>query len=337
MLPTTQYCRSNEMSVSPSDAATIQFSTDAFSARERLTAWRDTFGSQIAKLDIAPLREIPFYAHMNMRLMPGLVIASGSGAVKDVGRTRALVADGNESLVLHIASCAGRATQFGQDIPVAAGDAILLSNSHIGTFTFEREQSVLAIGLPRATLAPSLQDPDAAFTLTVSRDNEALRLLKAYAGTLERGPPVSEELQALAAAHVNDLVALALGATRDATEIARTRGIRAARLHLAKAHVTRHLGWAGLSPGSVAAHLGITPRYVHILFETSGMSFSEFVLARRLAHAHRMLTSPLHAGQTISAIAFAAGFADLSHFNRSFRRRYGCTPSDVRIARRRER
>jgi AraC-like DNA-binding protein len=45
-----------------------------------------------------------------------------------------------------------------------------------------------------------------------------------------------------------------------------------------------------------------------------------------------MLTTPSHAGWTISAIALASGFGDLSHFNRSFRRRYGATPSDIRSA-----
>jgi AraC-like DNA-binding protein len=45
-----------------------------------------------------------------------------------------------------------------------------------------------------------------------------------------------------------------------------------------------------------------------------------------------MLTDPRYAGATVSAIAFAAGFGDLSHFNRNFRRRFGATPSDVREA-----
>jgi AraC-like DNA-binding protein len=39
-----------------------------------------------------------------------------------------------------------------------------------------------------------------------------------------------------------------------------------------------------------------------------------------------------HAAMTVNAIALVAGFGDLSHFNRSFRRRYGATPSDVRAA-----
>ena len=48
------------------------------------------------------------------------------------------------------------------------------------------------------------------------------------------------------------------------------------------------------------------------------------------ARAHHMLSNPLLAERTISTIAYEAGFGDLSHFNRAFRRRYGETPSDVR-------
>ncbi|RUX33774.1 helix-turn-helix domain-containing protein, partial [Mesorhizobium sp. M7A.F.Ca.CA.002.09.1.1] len=38
------------------------------------------------------------------------------------------------------------------------------------------------------------------------------------------------------------------------------------------------------------------------------------------------------AGRSITAIAYEAGFNDLSYFNRAFRRRYDATPSDVRAA-----
>jgi len=110
----------------------------------------------------------------------------------------------------------------------------------------------------------------------------------------------------------------------------RRRGVPAARLRAAKAFVTQQLGHRDLSAATVAAHLGVTPRYVHMLFETETRSFSEFVLAQRLALARRMLTDPRWIGRPISAIAFDAGFADLSHFNRTFRRRFGATPSEIR-------
>ena len=60
------------------------------------------------------------------------------------------------------------------------------------------------------------------------------------------------------------------------------------------------------------------------------MSLSQFVLDRRLARVHRMLADPRHAHSAIGDIALAAGFGDISTFNREFRRRFGMTPSDVR-------
>jgi AraC-like DNA-binding protein len=58
--------------------------------------------------------------------------------------------------------------------------------------------------------------------------------------------------------------------------------------------------------------------------------YSEFVLGQRLARAYGLLRNPLYFHCKISVIAFELGFNDLSYFNRTFRRRYGATPSDVR-------
>jgi AraC-like DNA-binding protein len=43
-----------------------------------------------------------------------------------------------------------------------------------------------------------------------------------------------------------------------------------------------------------------------------------------------MLSDPRLADRTIGSIAFDVGFGDLSYFNRSFRRRYGATPGEIR-------
>ena len=43
-----------------------------------------------------------------------------------------------------------------------------------------------------------------------------------------------------------------------------------------------------------------------------------------------MLTDASLAGRTISDIAHRSGFNDISYFNRTFRRVYGASPSDIR-------
>ena len=79
------------------------------------------------------------------------------------------------------------------------------------------------------------------------------------------------------------------------------------------------------------ARVAAAPQLIVVAQE--GTTFTEYVLARRLAHAHRMLNDPRRAGDKIATIAHDAGFADVSYFNRAFRQRYGDTPSGIRAAR----
>ena len=126
-------------------------------------------------------------------------------------------------------------------------------------------------------------------------------------------------MQHLVVAHIYDLMAVTVGATRDAAETAQGRGLRAARLHAIKQDIARNLDQADLSVAALAVRHGCTPRFIQRLFESEGTTFTEYVLAQRLARAHRMLTDPRRAGEKISTIAFDAGFGDVSYFNRAFR------------------
>ncbi|HWF94371.1 MAG TPA: helix-turn-helix transcriptional regulator, partial [Xanthobacteraceae bacterium] len=176
---------------------------------------------------------------------------------------------------------------------------------------------------------------EAAVARRIPADNPALKLLVDYLESFRNTQALTTpELQHVAVTHVYDLLAVALGATRDAIEIAHNRGMRAARLRAAKAAIMHQIGRHDLSARKVAAHLGVTPRYIHMLFETDGTTFTKFMVNQRLARAYRMLLDPRMTERTISAIAFAAGFSDLSHFNRTFRSHFGKTPSDARRANR---
>jgi AraC-like DNA-binding protein len=64
-----------------------------------------------------------------------------------------------------------------------------------------------------------------------------------------------------------------------------------------------------------------------LLYE-AGASFTTRLNELRLRQAAELLA---HSGERrISQIAFDCGFNDLSYFNRSFRRRFGLTPTAAR-------
>jgi AraC-like DNA-binding protein len=167
----------------------------------------------------------------------------------------------------------------------------------------------------------------------ISGDTEALRLLKLYLRMLASdGATLSmPDVQRAVVDHVYDLLALALGATRDAMELARAGGLGAGRLQAIRADVLDNLADKELDIAAVARRAGLSPRQVQRLFRAQGQTFSDYLREQRLERAKHMLTRSRYAHLNVSAVAYEAGFGDLSYFNHAFRRRFGATPTEVRM------
>ena len=105
---------------------------------------------------------------------------------------------------------------------------------------------------------------------------------------------------------------------------------RAGRLAAIKADIEARLERRDLGIEMIATLHGVSARAVQKLFESEGRTFSDYVLERRLDRAWHRLVTAEGAGLTISAVAYEVGFGDLSYFNRSFRKRFGRQPSQVR-------
>ncbi len=72
----------------------------------------------------------------------------------------------------------------------------------------------------------------------------------------------------------------------------------------------------------------MTPRYVQMLFAETATTPTGYILDRRLILVSEQLKR--RDGLPVSAIAFGAGFNDLSHFSRAFRKRFGVCARDYR-------
>ena len=324
--------RMSALSVPPASTPTFRFSTDAFAKRERLSAWREVFGRTVCSLDIEPLKPATFSSEATVGQLPGLGVLFASSGAMALAHTRQLIVDDDLSFMA-APTCRYRASQLGRTVELEPGAGIMMTNAEVGSMRLSASSRFITFRVPRAAMAPLVPDVEAAVARRIPAENTAIKLLVEYLeGSRATGALTTPALQHLVVTHIHDLLAVALGATREATEVAYGRGMRAARLHAAKMFVRRQLGRHDLSVRSVAAHLGVTPRYVHRLFETEGVSFTQFMVDERVERASRMLDDPRLSERTISAIAFEAGFNDLSHFNRAFRRRFGETPSQARHA-----
>jgi AraC-like DNA-binding protein len=103
----------------------------------------------------------------------------------------------------------------------------------------------------------------------------------------------------------------------------------AVRLQI-EAYIRAHIADAGLSHRTVAAAHHMSERTLHRLFDESGQTVTELIRSYRLDGILADLQSPASAGDAISQIATRWGIHDMPHLTRSFRARYGMSPSEAR-------
>jgi AraC-like DNA-binding protein len=223
-------------------------------------------------------------------------------------------------------------SQRGHEMVLSDGDAVLMTNEE-ATWTMSSPSSVKIAGIrvPRSAIAPLVPKLVNVTMRRITKDTSGLRLLRKYLDVVADDEALAASAsQRLIVGHFYDLVALALGASSDAKALAADRTVGAVRLAAIKADILANLDDGKLNATMVATRHRLTVRYMHKLFESDGITYSEFVLGERLARAYCLLTNPLHSGRAISTIAFELGFNDLSYFNRTFRRRYSATPTEIR-------
>ncbi|MBV9459349.1 MAG: helix-turn-helix domain-containing protein [Bradyrhizobium sp.] len=189
---------------------------------------------------------------------------------------------------------------------------------------FMDDWNVLSFRIPRHMLRPLLQAPDCSTGICVSSHQAlgeiAIAFLKSVAMRIDDLP--ADAIEPLACDLVN-LAALSVGATGE-TRTGRRGSARRGLYAAIMAFIAANLADPLLSAPAVAAHFGISIRYLHRVFEEMGKSFGQVVLEQRLLRCAKDLDTSID--MRISDVALRWGFGDISHFNRSFRQRFGASP-----------
>jgi AraC-like DNA-binding protein len=316
----------------PTTFASLHFSTDELPERQRVEIWQDVFNQSVLHLEIKSLADEAFYSRADFRQFGGVRVATCAVSAMDMRRKPSHISHEDDLIGLYV-NLEGTSTlrQLNRELTLNPGEATVILNTEPAVL-LKSEGRWFGIQLPRTTLSAATGGLEDKAARLIPASSTALRLLLSY---LTVGPAelkmASPALLDLISTHVADLCATAIGATSGQSGIAWSRGDRAARFQAIKSNIAANLNRRDFSIADVAARHNVTPRTVQKLFEETGATFSEYLLSERLARAYQLLRDPKYAARTITDIAFAAGFGDLSYFNRTFRRRYGATPSEIRM------
>jgi AraC-like DNA-binding protein len=314
----------------PHDFRKLQFVSPEAVSRSWLEWFSEEFGREHFKFDMQPAADAPFRLKgINRALADFSVYHGWSSPV----RSRSIGERDDDDPVISVGLAGAMSLHVNNsDIVLRPGMAIPLRNGVAGEFALHSNSEFFTIRLNRRLLEPLVPNLRDLEFRPIAADTLQMRLLLGYLRMLDEEQTItSPEVQHMVTMHTHDLAAMVFRAIQGAEGIQETGGVRAGRLATVKADILSHLADPQLSVATVAARLGLTPRYLHMLFENDEATFSEYVTAQRLTRAYRMLAD-LGSTRKISEIAMDVGFGDLSYFNRTFRRRFGATPSELREA-----
>ncbi len=155
-------------------------------------------------------------------------------------------------------------------------------------------------------------------------------LLGDYMLALERRLPALTpgEIPALTNA-VRAMVAAAVAPSPARAAVARNQ-IELGRMERVRKAVQRHLRSPVLGPATLCRLVGVSRSNLYRLLEAVG-GVARYIQRQRLLEAHSMLSNPASDFKIVT-MADDLCFPDASSFSRTFKKEFGCSPSEVRSA-----
>ena len=300
--------------------STFRFATDDLPEDDRLAIWREVMGRQHMRMDIAPREPASLSASIEVHRLPSAEISFIHSSPAVYTRTGELMQDGNGDFsFVRIESAGFGFTSGAVEEELGPGEGAIVFHGRPARFDVRAHTMANSIRINGELLRQAVRDLDERPVHRLPLDNTALRLIVSYVQmVMLSGVPDDPALAHLISAHLIDLVAFGIRPTVETRERA-AGAVQAARLGAIRADILANLGQVRLSAKTIARRQDVSERYVYLLFEQHGLSFSRFVTEERLKRAMTMLLDPACAAMRISDIAYAVGFGDLTTFNRAFR------------------
>ncbi len=301
---------------------------------EELDYWRDATRDAICPMNFEKVEEGRFRGGMAYSDIGALGLADIRVSPNVLERNAACISAGGGDIasLFFVMSGGMEVARDGRRPLMRAGTGAFINWARPYSATSRADLHVLSLFVPHAMIDGGMDQMDRLARQDLSQTSEIYSLLRAYvtqlatqAGGLDvrTGDRVGRNLADL----VNALMA---EATRSLP--LNLSEYKSAALMRVRGFVEEHLDDPALNPDMVSQALRLSPRYINRILEAEGTSLGRMIWHRRLERIARDLRDPALARRSISMLALARGFNDLSHFSKAFRRRYAMTPRDYRCS-----
>jgi AraC-like DNA-binding protein len=308
------------------------YSTAVVTDSKRLAYWSDVVSETFTGLGITPLGGDPFKASLTRTNVGHILVSNPTSTAARVVHTKSHTARLDERCALVHLQMEGSCEfiQKGSTVVLNNGDFVIADTARPYKFSLSADHRMLVIRVPMESLGAWQFEAERMLGTKILGSQPGAKLLSGYLATLW-----SELLKAPTSCLPERLVAKTL---LDLIEIACTpygRGIhRPLRRDATRDSVVQFIDDRiydpKLSVGMIAASLKLTPRYIQKLFSRIETTPGRYICSSRLRAAAQRLRDPGEINRSITEIAFAVGFNDLSHFGRLFKSKHDQTPAEYR-------
>jgi len=296
-----------------------EFLSDTYSVFRTEPA-EDTFSATISRIRIGRLG-LSWYE------------TTAAKGFADAGRAGAWSAPIGDAFVLAIQQhgvCTGH--YQGRDIVTKPGDMVLLDVSRQYGVSTSSPMKVVAIKIPADLVLRIFPDPEGACGVRLSAQVPeialASSLLLGIKDAIEASPTADWE------SYEDVLINIIRSAFHHVPENIRHVSRSGSPKREACAFIERNLSDPDLNIRRIAEELDMSTRSIQRIFGEMGFTPRGYILERRIDAAAERLRRADFQHTSITDIAFAVGFSDLSHFVRCFRGKFGVSPRDYRMTQR---
>lgn len=311
-------------------------SIDNLPATRRESAWRDAVCDAFVRLECMPDHHAPMHGRLEAGTLGDLHVARVVSSPQRVERTRERAAQDDQPFILMSVQLRGRTIvrQGASEADLTPGCIAFYDTARPYTLTLPSDFDQMVLHLPRQLIEASVPRGMDHMARRLNASDPFAQTILALAPQLLRmlGSARQDMAQRTAAAAM-ELIALALDSLEEPAHgrVPGASGPAAdALVWRTRELIGRQLDDAALSPTRLARQVHVSLRRLQEVFQSQGTTLTDSIWDARLEFARGLLASPAHNRESISTVAYRAGFCDVAHFSRRFKQHFGVSPSEYR-------